>query len=74
MSTTIPFRQGDFRQGDEVRVYRDCPLAAVETATVVRITEDGGVRLRFRTDGHEVTWRHGGIELATRTHTPHYIA
>ena len=69
MSTTMAFHQGDL-----VRVYRDSALAAVETATVVRMTEEGAVRLRFRTDGHEATWRHGLIELATLTHTPHFVA
>ena len=68
MSTTT------FHQGDLVRVYRDSSLAAVETATVVGLVEDGGVRLRFRTDGHETTWRRGLIELASLTHTPHYVA
>ena len=69
MSTTMAFHQGDL-----VRVHRDSALAAVETATVVRMTEDGGVRLHFCTDGHETTWRHGPIELAALSHSAHYLA
>jgi hypothetical protein len=69
MSTTMVFQQGD-----TVRVYRDSALAAVETATVLRMTDDGGVRLRFRTDGHETTWRHGQIELATLSPRHHFVA
>jgi hypothetical protein len=69
MSTTMTFQQGDL-----VRVYRDSALGAMETATVVRTTDDGGVRLHFRTDGHEAIWRHGLIELATLTRAPHFVA
>lgn len=71
MSTTVK----GFHAGDEVRVYRDWALGAVETATVVRLTEDGAIRLRFRTDGHESNWRHGRIELATvAAAAHHYVA
>ncbi|WP_037603563.1 hypothetical protein [Streptacidiphilus rugosus] len=63
-----------FQQGDLVRIYRDSALAAMETATVVRMHADGGVRLRFHTDGHEATCRHGLIEPADTSHAPHYLA
>jgi hypothetical protein len=68
MSTALAFHTGD-----EIRVYRDCSLGAVETATVLRLTADGGVRIRFRTDGHEATWRHGRIELTASDSGRHCI-
>lgn len=62
-----------FHTGDEVRIYRDSSLGAVESATVLRLTADGGVRIRFRTDGHEATWRHGRIELASLGSARHCV-